>query len=454
MNPPEDALPCPETPHDDGRWPTHPELASHESRNLLVLALQQVLFRIGWIFKTESVVMPAFLDLVSGAGWLRGCLPVINRFGQSLPPVFWADRLRATPYKKRALAVFIFLMSGPFVVLSGVWFAVRFYNVEYRASWLAALFLGLYLVFFLVAGFYRIGYGTLQGKLIRPTRRGQLLWLSTMWGTLPAIGFVLWFMPEWLRSDIPAFGPIFASVAIGFLLSGLCALMAFEPADRDQAPPTAAVRGMVDSLRVLGGDANLRRLVLVIMLTNMGIILFPHYQSLAREKLGLSGMSMIAWLVAQNVGIGVFSVLIGCLADARGYRLTLQLLIVGSVAAPLLALGLAGIGQPWGGRFYWCVFIMLGVIPLGLQATMNYTLEICRTDQHARYLSTVNLCTAAPFLFSPLVGWAIDAAGYNVVFTGAVVSILAGAVLSLGLKEPRHRLEPEEAMPLDVGTEG
>ncbi|MBN1587936.1 MAG: MFS transporter, partial [Pirellulales bacterium] len=398
MNPPDDIPSGLEPPDPSAPWPSHPELVPHETRNLLVLAVQQIVFRIGWMFKTESVITPAFLDAVSGAGWLRGCLPVLNRLGQSVPPVFWAERLRTTTYKKRALAAFIILMGIPLGVMSLVCFCCP----GVRAPWLVALFLALYLVFFLFAGLYQVAYGTLQGKLIRPTRRGRLLWMSTFWGTLPVVAFALWLMPGWLQSDVPAFGWMFGFAAAGFLLSGLSVLFAFEPADHGQLPPETAVSGLRDTLQVLRNDANLRRLVLVIMLANVGVLLFPHYQALAREKLGLAGTHLVTWLVAQNISIGLFSVLVGRLADARGYRLTLQLLVVCSVLTPTTALGLAYIGDPLGARFYWCVFVALGVIPLGMRATVNYTLEICEPDQHARYLSTVSLCAAVPFLFSPV----------------------------------------------------
>jgi len=452
MTSPADTPSSPEPPDSSDPWPSHPELVPHETRNLLVLAAQQILFRVGWIFKTESIIMPAFLDAVSGgAGWLRGCLPVLSRLGQSVPPVFCAERLRAKPHKKWPLATYVVLMGVPFGVLSVAWF----YCPDIRAPWLAALFLALYLVFFLVAGMYRLAYGTLQGKLIRPTRRGQLLWTSTLWGTVPAVVFALWLMPAWLRQDVPQFGLFFAFVAAAFLLSGLSVVLAFEPADRRQPPARAAAQGLFDSLRVLRDDANLRRLVLVVILANLGILLFPHYQALAREELDLSGGHLVTWLVAQNVSVGVFSVLVGRLADARGYRLTLQLLVLSSAVAPTVALYLAWVDSPLARQLFWFVFIGLGIIPLGMRATMNYTLEICQADQHARYLSTVNLCAALPFLFSPVVGWLvdIDAVGYYYVFSSVIVLILLGALLSLTLEEPRHRLRPEEAVPLSVETE-
>jgi len=71
-----------------------PEIEDHETRNLWTLAVHQVVLRVGWTFKTESILVPAFLDTVFAAGWLRGCLPLANRLGQSIPPVFSAQRLR------------------------------------------------------------------------------------------------------------------------------------------------------------------------------------------------------------------------------------------------------------------------------------------------------------------------------------------------------------------------
>ena len=92
--PPPDSAPSPALPTDGIDEAINVE--QHETRNLLVLAAYQVVVRVGWIFKTESVIMPAFLDhIASGpsAGLLRSLLPLLNRFGQSVPPMFFAARL-------------------------------------------------------------------------------------------------------------------------------------------------------------------------------------------------------------------------------------------------------------------------------------------------------------------------------------------------------------------------
>ena len=62
----------------------------HETRNFWILVVYQVVLRAGWIFKTESVVMPHAADALDPSGLARGWLPLLNRFGQSVPPVLAA----------------------------------------------------------------------------------------------------------------------------------------------------------------------------------------------------------------------------------------------------------------------------------------------------------------------------------------------------------------------------
>lgn len=425
---------------------TREEIASHETHNLVILAINQMVFRIGWMFKTETVIVPAFLDAISGAGWMRGFLPVLNRFGQSIPQLFWASRLREIRKKKWAFAGVLLGMSIPFGIL-----AVVSYTISGKYPWwLMWLYLGLYFLFFVFAGLNNLSFGTLQGKLIRPTRRGALLWVSSFFGTMPAIAITLWLMPDWLRGDPPAFDAIFAMVALCMFVSALIVLLAKEPSDGiylERQKMGGAIREVVEVFRA---DANLRRLILVVMLANSGTLLFPHYQALGRESLGLGGGHLAIWVVVQSASVGCLSILVGGLADRRGYRITLQFLTVAGAIAPILAIGIVSLPDLSGGRLFFLVYASMGVGPLGIRAMTNYTLEICETEQHARYLSTVILVGTLPFLFSPVVGLLIDLIGFIPVFLFVTILILWGAILSLGLDEPRHRLESEEIDPASI----
>lgn len=460
-------LPPQQGPPAPPDWPGHPQIEAREARNLLLLAAHQIVFRVGWIFKTESVIMPAFIDRVvmgwaSGpvAGALRGCLPVLNRLGQSVPPVFCAERLKATALKKHALATFTLLMSLPLAVLSLVWFAVA----GQERLWVAALFLALYFVFFVFNGLYHVSFGTTQGKLIRPTRRGRLLAVSTALGTVPAMLVAWWLLEDWLELRDGGFGYIFGFTAGCFFLSGLTSLLLSEPAEETPRQKArlggtlsnaghALRRNLADTGHVLRSDANLRRLVLVAMLFGSSLMVFPHYQALAQGRLGLKIGSLMVFVIVQNAAVGTYSLLAGPLADAWGNRLTLRTLIFGAAVAPLSAVVLLQMGPQAGGKLFWLVFIPLGVTPLVLRILINYTLEICRPADHPRYLSTVNLCLAAPFVLSPAVGSLVEVVGYPTVFLSTAGLITLGGCLTFRLEEPRHHVPSDEIPDLGAGGE-
>ena len=378
-------------------------------------------------------------------------MSVLNRFGQSIPPVFLADRLKAMRQKKWSLAAFTGLTSLPLVALVVLWLCFA----GTHEMWVAVLILGLYLAFQVVYGLYQLSFGTVQGKLIRPTRRGQLLLISTFWGAFPAALFAIWLLPGWLEpsaGSLPSFHWIFTWAGVCFALAAVVVVLLYEPGDR-AAPQVVPKRGkkrgnLADVLRALRGDANLRRLVLVAMLFGSCLIVFPHYQALAMQKLELPWMSLMLFVVAQNVAVGVFSLVVGPLADRRGNRLTLRFLIFGSAIAPAFAASLLCMPDEFkwlAANVCWMIFIFLGITPLVLRILINYTLEICQPAEHPRYLSTVSLCVAVPFLFSPLVGWAVDAISFQFVFLLTVCLLVLSGLMTFRLDEPRHRVQEGEA---------
>ena len=90
-------------------------------------------------------------------------------------------------------------------------------------------------------------------------------------------------------------------------------------------------------------------------------------------------------------------------------------------------------------RWFWVVYVPLGLNPISLKLFTNYALELApSTAEHPRYVSIVGAALAAPFVLSPLVGLAVDRLGFRGVFVAGAVVILAGAVVAARLPEPRH----------------
>ncbi|MEK6239625.1 MAG: MFS transporter [Planctomycetales bacterium] len=413
----------------------------NEPRNLVVLAAHQILLRVGWIFKTESVIMPAFMDFLSESGSFRAWLPVLNRYPQSIVPFFFAHWLKMKPRKSRALLFFTLAISVPFLTLSGMLFFIE----GKPPFWLPMVFLGLYGVFFACAGLMQLTFGTLQGKLIRPERYGRLMALAAFGGSIPAVGFALWLMPGWLAlPKEQGFFYIFAFTGVLFLLAGLLSLALSEPADDYQEKPLTWKQRLGDFRRIPREDPAFRRLAPVALLFSAIIILFPHYQALGRTALGTTHSYLVQWVVVQNIGTGLFSLIMGWLADARGNRLALRCVIFAAATAPLLAFALAHSDPAWGRPWFAAVFFLIGLTPVGLKTLINYTLEISPPSEHPRYLSTLSLIMAAPFVLSPAVGLLLDAvnrvhplAGFDLILGLGTVMLLVCGCLTFRLVEPR-----------------
>ncbi len=409
------------------------EARERQPRNFFVLALYHVVMRMGWIFKTESIIMPAVLDSIGGGAWLRGCLPLLNRFGQSVPPMLMARRIKVTPRKKWALASTTSLMSVSFLALSAVWF----FSGSISAFWLAVVFLGLYGLFFVSTGVNQLCFGTLQGKLIEATHRGRLMLMANVFGAMAAITCAWLLLPRWLHSGSADFAWVFGFAGLCFAGSAVSSFVLAEPADNYEEPRSPAAEVFRAGWRTLRSDANFRRLSIISALFGCSMMLFPHYQALGRDGPTAGFDMLILWVIVQNAGTALFSMPAGPLADRYGNRLTLRLLLLGVCAAPLVALALDQAGDS-GRGVYFLVFILVGLTPVTIRTLYNFALELCQPADHPRYLSTLSICMSAPIFLSPLVGLLIGVIGFAPVFLVISGIVLLGWLLTFGLNEPRH----------------
>jgi MFS family permease len=425
-------------------------IAAHAPRNLIALAAHHIVLRVAWIFKTESVIMPAFLDaIVPGVqlqGLLRGCLPILNRFGQSIPPLLLADRLRRTHHKKWPLLATTVLMGLPFLVLSATWFALE----NKHTFWLPILFLVLYTLFFSMTGLNQLCFATLQGKLIRADRRGRLMGLSGLLGAGCSIVCAWFLLQRWLAipdngtGEVGGFGYIFGFAGVGFVLAGLLVIGVREPADHSESHRRAGKNQFREAWRLLRRDHNFRKLAVVGMLFTSMQLLFPHYQALGRNLLNLDraelGFHLMLWVIAQNAGAGLFSILAGLLADRYGNRLAIRIESFLAASAPIWAVLVTRAWFPYGEQLFWISFFLLSLVPVTMKTMVNYALELGKPEDHPHYISTLKLAMAVPFLLSPLVGWLGTIVGFETIFTGICVLIAAAGLLTFGLEEPRHRI--------------
>lgn len=415
-----------------------------EARNTFWLEVYQVIVRVGWIFKTETIIMPAVLDAVVDSGALRGLLPVLNRGGQSVPPLFAAGALARLPRKKWALVRTSLAMAACFGVLAVAWTPLA----ERRPDLLALLFLVLYALFSASNGLNQLVVAALQGKLIAPGRRGRAMVVSAVIGSALAILAAVLLLGPWLETR-DGFPRIFAATGIFFGLAAMAPLLLDEPAAdpaADSLPPPAVWgwaglrAGVVGWHAALTTDAALSRLCVVAGCFSMVLMLFPHYQAFARDRLGSTIGSLLTWVVVQNAATGIVGLVAGPVSDQRGTRIVLLWLVALSATTPLVVTLLSLLPHATAVDWFWIVYAPLGLNPISLKLFTNYALELApRAVDHPRYVSIVGAALAVPFVLSPLIGLAVDAVGFRPVFVAGAAVIAAGAALAIALPEPRRR---------------
>ena len=410
--------------------PAFSEESSTERRNLLVLMAHQVLFRIAWIFKTESVLMPAFLDSITSYGWVSGLLPPLNRLGQSVTPLLLSGRLRETPLKSRWLPRTTMLMGIPFVILSVLvaWRPIPDFAMP-------AAFLILYGLFFATTGTNQTVYNTVQGKLISPHRRGRLMAIAGSIGSPGAILCALVILRPWVRHDPPRFAAIFLFTGGMFIAAGFLARLLTEQPDLPKTDGSQRPHPFRDALRHLRRDRDLRRVCVLSSLVASTMVVFPYYQRLGRSLAGFETGMLMTWVISQNLGAALFSWIAGRIADRRGTRSALRMLTFASLAAPLIPLLLQRLGTA---HAYWITFIWLGTVPVTFRMKMNYVLELTRPGRHPIYVSTAALATTPVILLSPLAGLLTSRVGYAVPFCLVSAAGIAAWIMTLRITEPRR----------------
>ena len=404
------------------------------ARNFATLIVCGVLVRLGWIFKTESIVMPVIMDSIGGGGWLRGCLPMLNRLGQSFSPLIGSEFVRGTGRKKYVLAFFLAIMGFSFVAFAVTWFLL---DGKYP-GWLPYLFLLIYAIFWFSVGLHNLSQSLLQGKLVVANRRGRLFLLTTSLGSVFAISGAWFLMRRWLASGAENFVWLFVATAIAMLAASLVALTLVE----DKVVSTSQKRPLSEvfqrSLQILKTEGNFRLLAIISATYGLSVTLIPHYQAYVRENLEWGLDACVPWVISQNLGAAAFSVPIGQLADRYGYRAALMWTMIALCVAPLLTIYCLRYGNGWEFGFQ-LVFFLLGLTPVTMRTFSNYTLEIADSDSQPVFLSTLGICMAAPvIILSAPVGALVDLIGFESVFIAIVLILLVGWLLTFGLQEPRR----------------
>ena len=403
------------------------------TRNFFVLALNQITLRMGWILRTESVIIPGFLDHLGASGLMRGLLPTVSRVGSSFSQLLVTPTLSQLHRQKWAYITASGLLGLPWIVIG-----LLLLFISPPPPTMLFIFMALYSISAVGYGLSTLTFGTIQGKLIPARRRGRLLAVFGMMGGVLSLGIAAFLLPLYLTDLKASYGPIFLLCGLFFVCATLVLLGIREPPRPQRGVPPKLHGFIEDSLRIIRKDKNFRVLILVVMLMYLTLLLFPHYTVFGMRRLGVEPHGFVTLVIAQNSVFALASFFMGNLADRRGNRAMLRLVAWVAALVPLLAVTISLLPPGIGKSLYPLVYACIGFTPVSQRIVTNYTLEIAPKERHTQYLGILNVLQNIPIFSAPLVGWTIDLVSFEPVFLCFAVLMLFGALCSVWLNEPRN----------------
>jgi MFS family permease len=397
----------------------------------------QLFHRIGWQFKMESTMVAGLVSFLTPSARIMGTFTTLNTLGRTIMPLFVVGWIDARARKRDAILVFWLLATVAWAVAA----AFLWTPAAHNRSLTLWVFLAAYTTFMICLGCSNVAQGTLLGKVIPVTMRGQALSIAhTISGPINVLAIYLVYALVH-RGLFPAprnYAFAFSITVFFFLLAAVAVWQVREP----PSPSTGRRRGLRANLgylsQALARDPNLRLLVMVNLTTSLDGNILGLYTMYGRHSGAISDDTLVLATVCQVLFQSISSSALGRVVDRRGNRVVICGLLWVQAMSPLVAIACVGLPQLHGTLAYLAVYSLIGIrFPL-FQLLVNYLLEVTPMDEHAMALgamSTLMILTApVSFLLGSLADWA----GYSSVMLLASAVMLAGAAFAPGLREPRE----------------
>lgn len=417
----------------------------HQRRNFLALGLYTIAFNVGWLFKTESIIIASFVRTLGASNLVQGLFPMMNQLGSTIPQLLMANRVEHLAHKKR-------LMLSTFSLYFVLWFimfvVLRMIPFEHKSA-ILGVFLVVNMIFAFNLGCNSVVGSIIFGKVVPFDIRGRLMTFAGVIGGVAAVGCTfLVVRPIMEASSTNPLSPY----ATLFLLCSLTFLAAWFALVFIKEPPLAGAKQRRDllaftrhSLRLVIHDRNFILLFLIGALVAISFGILQFYTVYAKSQLQIAN-SMLAWYLVFQVGAAPLgSIFYGMLADKYGNRLGIT---IGSAIFALTPAAAVFVGIcPGLAHRMWLFGVVYALIGFNLpvqQLLTNYLLEIAPLELHPNYLGVYNALRSITLVFPPIVGFLMDAFSFDKVFVGLAMFLASGVVLAYLLIEPRHLTDKDE----------
>jgi MFS family permease len=433
-------------------------------RNIVAYTGDTVGFFSGMAFIPATTVLVGLASTLTGDKALIGVVAMSWSVAQAITQLVGA-RLVHGKRRQKPYMVLSSLIGRQTMLLFGLWLLISNAQPALLTLWLLIAAVVIFNLFDAISG---IAWFAMLGRNLSPRRRGRILGIAQLLGSLAGIGVGVIVERVLSPDGLPYpqnYALIFICAWSGFIISLGFQFLYDENPMSDQTMSESQEGSFITHIReVLRDDKVYRRLVLVRVLTNIETMAAAFYVVYARERLQLTdaaiGVFSVAFIAGGVLGVALF----GALAERNGPRSVVRVATVLQFLAPLLAFlvalapsptGLPGV--PWGSGMGTLPFLAYGlfIIALALDGAVgrsyvlgysSYAVDQAPDRRRAIYVGVLNTFGGLVSLSPVLAGAFLNAmargtgasSGYPIMFGVVALCAAIGALISFTLPQPQQ----------------
>jgi MFS family permease len=409
------------------------QVAKDYPHNAVFNFLDGVFFWFGLSFMAPAVILPLFVSHYTQSPIVISLVAVISSSGFNLPQLFTAHWVEQLPRKKTAVVVYGFFTERvPVMLMAPAVLLTHFSGSAALAAVLATFAWHSY-----GAGLTGGAWQDMLAKVIPLKARGKFLGITTFAGMVTGIlgaSVAAWLLTRFLFPN--GYVISFALAAVFIFLSWVAIAQTREVPVIHAGTSRSFKQYWQQLPAVLKRDANFRSYIISQMVTNLGSMAWGFLAVYALQRWALTDGQVgiySAWLLG---GQAAANLVLGALADRRGYKIILEI----SIFLSLLSLVLVILAPRPGWLFL--VFFLRGIALGGSFLSLLFILEFSTPAIRPTYIGLTNTLTGLVSVVAPLLGGLLAGLiGYRGIFLVAFICVFIGLVLlHWTVHDPRHAL--------------
>lgn len=402
--------------------------------NFLVNTLDGACFWFGMSFFSSEIILPLFVSHFTDSPLTIGLIAFLGWASVLLPQIFMANAVERAPRKKFfPMTLGFFLERLPIFLLA----PMTYFLATSQPILALVLFFVLYTWHNLGAGVITVGWEDMIAKIIPVEKRGRFFGISTFIGNGTGIlgALAVPFVLE--RFTFPLGYVLCFAVTGGLLfLSWVFLSLTREPAVYSNKPPVSQLNYLLSLPEVLRRDRNFRMYLLSLIIFSLSGMATGFLVVYSVQTWSLPDAVASGFMIALQIGLALANLFFGFLGDRKGHKLSLEICLLLSALALVLAIIAP---SPW---WFFPVFFLSGAVSAGtLISSRSIVYEFTDAENRPTYIGLANTIPGIVVAVAPLLGgWLAGAMSYRSMFVfAAIIAAVSWALLRFAVREPRKK---------------